>query len=120
MNGIVELPHLSRDLLNTIRNDSLSKHDGYTRKYGSLPVDSCTTVIVNRTHDVNIVQVVFEEFDGTGHGVNVPSDWILEEHISPDRVTCPRCGGGGKLTMLGVDCTECQGTGKVPGKLRLM
>lgn len=102
-------------LLEKVRADSLSKHEGMTRKYGSLPLDSCVQVIVNRGNDDNVVQIVFEECDGYGHGLNVPSDWVLEDHISKSRVPCMRCGGAGKLTIHGVDCHECKGTGKVPG-----
>ena len=51
--------------------------------------------------------------DGWGHGVNVPEDWLKEDHIGGAKKGCPRCGGAGKLTKYGVDCIECQGTGMV-------
>ena len=101
-------------LLAKIRTDSLSKHEGMTRKYGSLPLDSCKQIIVNRKANGNEVQVVFEECDGYGHGLNVPPEWILEDHIASDRMPCPRCAGAGKLTLHGIDCSECSGTGMIP------
>jgi hypothetical protein len=110
---------MDKSILQKIRLDSLSKHDGMTYRYGSLPLDSCKTVIVDRNIDSSEIRVVFEESDGYGHGLNVPTDWLTEDHISRNRVACPRCGGAGKLTLYGVDCTECNGTGKVPGKVTI-
>lgn len=104
---------MDQELLKKARVDSLAKHEGATKKYGSLPLSSCVSVIVNRPIDSSYVQVVFEEMDGYGHGINVPPDWFTEDHISRDRIPCPRCGGAGKLTLHGIDCTECEGTGKV-------
>ena len=104
---------MDKNLLSKIRADSLSKHAGATRKYGSAPLDSCIQIIVNRPIDSSTVKVVFEEADGWGHGINVPPDWLTEEHIPRNRKPCPRCGGAGKLTLYGIDCTECSGTGKV-------
>lgn len=108
---------MDKVLLNKIRADSLAKHEGATKKYGSLPLDSCVQVIVNRPIDSSAVKVVFEESDGWGHGITVPPDWLTEDHISKDRRPCPRCGGAGKLTLYGIDCTECLGTGKVVSHL---
>lgn len=104
---------MDKDVIKNIRSDSLSKHDGATRKYGTLPLDSCKSIIVNRPIDNAETQVVFEEFDGFGHGLNVPSEWLTEDHVSTNRMPCPRCGGAGKLVVYGIDCTECKGTGKV-------
>ena len=101
-------------MLSRIRIDSLSKHDGATRKYGSLPLDSCKQVIVNRDVKTNLYKIVFEEIDGYGHGVNVPPSFLKPDHISDDRTGCPRCGGAGKLVSHGIDCTECSGTGMIP------
>ena len=100
-------------LIQKIRLDSLSKHDGATKKYGTLPLDSCVQIIVNRGFEDGVIQIVFEEMDGWGHGLKVPDDWILEDHISTARKPCPRCGGAGKLTLHGIDCTECVGTGRI-------
>jgi len=105
---------IDQEVLKKIRIDSLSRHEGATRKYGGLPMDSCKKVIINRPSDNSTVKVIFEELDGWGHGVNVPPDWLIEDHISMDREPCKRCGGAGKLTLHGIDCTECKGTGKVP------
>jgi len=110
---------MDQELLKRIRADSLSKHDGMTRKYGSLGLDSCKQVIVDREFNSTAVRVVFEEHDGYGHGLNVPPGWLTEDHISPDRVACPRCAGAGKLVMYGIDCTECQGTGKIVSKVTI-
>lgn len=104
---------MDKDVIKNIRADSLSKHEGATRKYGSLSLDSCVSVIVNRPIDNSSIKVVFEEFDGFGHGVNVPPEWLTEDHISSNRMPCPRCGGAGKLVLYGIDCAECEGTGKV-------
>ena len=100
-------------LLTNLRIDSLSKHDGATKKYGSLPLESCKTVLVNRQARGGPTQVAFEEMDGWCHGINVDPSLINEDHIGPDKVVCPRCGGPGKLTVYGDDCTECSGTGMV-------
>lgn len=105
------------DLIAKVRLDSLSKHDGMTRKYGRQPLDTCRQVIVNRKHNVNTIQVVFEEHDGYGHGLNVHPELIgeiNESHIRDATVVCGRCNGAGKLTLHGVDCAECGGTGRLP------
>lgn len=104
---------MDKDLLSKIRADSLSKHEGATRKYGDQSLDSCKTVIVNRPIDSSVVKVIFEESDGWGHGISVPPDWLTEDHIPRNRKPCPRCGGAGKLTLYGIDCIECEGTGKI-------
>ncbi len=100
-------------VLESIRRDSLSKHPGATKKYGDKGMDTCIQVIINRNIDSTSVKVIFEEGDGFGHGLNVPPGWLTEDHISPDRAPCPRCGGAGKLQINGVDCIECKGTGKI-------
>ena len=107
---------MDKSILEKIRADSLQKHAGMFRRYGYLDIDTCKQVIVDREIDSTSVRVVFEEHDGYGHGVNVPPGWLTEDHISQDRLPCPRCGGAGKLTFYGIDCEECKGTGKVPGK----
>lgn len=101
------------NLLNKVRTDSLSKHDGATRKYGTLPLDSCVNIIVNRPVNAGPIQIVFEEMDGFGHGLNVPADWINEQHIGGEKITCSRCVGAGRLIFGGIDCVECKGTGMV-------
>jgi hypothetical protein len=104
---------MNQDLLKKIRLDSLAKHDGATRKYGRLPLDSCLNVIINRPVNAGPTKVVFEEMDGFGHGVNVPQHWINEDHIGGEKISCLRCAGAGKLTIGGIDCTECHGTGMI-------
>lgn len=104
---------MDQELLKKIRTDSLSKHEGATRKYGSLPLESCLGIIVDRPIDSSYVRVVFEESDGWGHGLNVPPDWLTEDHVPRNRIPCPRCAGAGKLTLHGIDCSECEGTGKI-------
>lgn len=104
---------MDKVLIAQIRSDSLSKHDGATKKYGSLPLDSCRTVVVNRQARGGPTKVAFEEMDGWCHGLNVPAEWLNEDHIGPEKMTCPRCGGPGKLVLGGIDCTECKGTGMV-------
>jgi len=104
---------MDKTVLASIRQDSLSKHAGAIKKYGDKHLDSCIQIVINRPIDSRQVKVVFEEGDGFGHGVNVPPDWLTEDHIPKDRVPCPRCGGAGKLILNGVDCTECRGTGKI-------
>lgn len=111
---------MDKDVLKRIRTDSLSKHDGATRKYGTLPLDSCKTIVVNRNIDSSEVKVAFEEMDGWGHGLSVPPDWLTEDHIARNRKPCMRCGGAGKLTLHGIDCTECNGTGKVVSEPRML
>jgi len=106
-------PNFDRQALDNLRRDSLKNHDGASRKYGSLTVDTCKQVIINRKFDSSEVQIVFEESDGYGHGINVPPGWLTEDHVPLDRVACPRCAGSGKLKLGGIDCSECLGTGKL-------
>jgi hypothetical protein len=104
---------MDEQLLAKIRADSLSQHEGATRKYGSLPINSCLQVIVNYDAKGGPVKVVFEEIDGWGHGLNVPQNWIVENHVGKPKDRCPRCKGAGKLVIGGIDCTECKGTGMI-------
>ncbi len=43
----------------------------------------------------------------------MPQDWLNESHIGREKVSCPRCGGAGKLVIEGQDCHECKGTGMI-------
>lgn len=104
---------MDKDILAVIRTDSLSKHEGATRKYGSMELDSCKNIIVNRPVNAGPIKVVFEEHDGYGHGLNVPQDWLAEDHIGREKISCPRCKGAGKLIIDGEDCHECKGTGMI-------
>lgn len=104
---------MDKTVLSSIRTDSLSKHEGATRKYGELELDSCKLVIVNRPVNTGPIKVVFEEHDGWGHGINVPQEWLNEDHIGGEKISCPKCGGAGKIIIDGVDCTECHGTGMI-------
>jgi len=106
-------------LIMAIRADSLSKRPGMTYKYRDHSIETCRQVLVNRRIRENVVQVIFEEHDGYGHGLNVPPDMILEEHVRDATIECSRCNGAGKLVLGGIDCTECNGTGRVPGKIQL-
>lgn len=108
------------ELIKSVRLDSLSKHPGKSSRYASRGIESCKQVLINRKHNSNIYQFVFEEYDGFGHGVNVPPEMIdNRDHIRDSTVACPRCGGAGKLTLGALDCTECDGTGRVPGEIVL-
>ncbi len=107
------------ELIKSIRLDSLSKHDGMTRRYAKHGIESCKQVLINRKHNSTVLQVVFEEHDGYGHGVNVPPEMLEYDHLRDHTVPCPRCRGAGKLVLGGIDCTECDGTGRVPGQIEI-
>lgn len=104
---------MDKIILSSIRTDSLSKHEGATRKYGKLELDSCVQVIVNRPVNAGSIKVIFEEHDGWGHGLNVPQEWLTEDHIGGEKISCIRCGGAGKMAIGDVDCKECHGTGMI-------
>lgn len=113
------MDYIDQDLLVKLRIDSLSKHPGMTRKYSRQDLQTCRQVLVNRKLRENVVQVVFEEHDGYGHGINVQPDMILPDHIRESTIECSRCNGAGKLSIHGIDCTECNGTGRVEGQIQL-